>query len=179
MKKLLLIGTILMALTSSCHSSKQVLPSVPVVVTNTDSVRTEYIETVRIDTVTVEVLVPAESIMQTVPDSTSHLETKFAVSEAWINPNGTLGHRLTNKEMAVPVDVIVPSKDTQTNSIATSIKEVPVPYPEPVYIERNFTWWERLKIGAFWYLLGISLISICWKFRKPILTVIKKLFKFC
>ena len=76
MKNLVIIVVSLASLMlSGCHSSKQMLPSTPVIVNNTDSVRIEYIETVRIDTVTIEVPVPMESAKQVVPDSTSHLET--------------------------------------------------------------------------------------------------------
>lgn len=162
---------------SGCHSSKQILPSTPVIVNNTDSVRTEYIETVRIDTVRVEIPVPQESAKQVVPDSTSHLETSLAESDAWLNPDGTLGHSIKNKEQNLKADVMVPVKDTQTNNSEVSVREMPVPYPKPVYIERNFTKWEKIRLEAFWYLVGVSLISTIYIFRKPILTTLRKILR--
>lgn len=175
MKNLVIIVAALML--SGCHSSKQILPSTPVIVNNTDSVRTEYIETVRIDTVRVEIPVPQESAKQVVPDSTSHLETSLAESDAWLNPDGTLGHSIKNKEQNLKADVMVPVKDTQTNNSEVSVREVPVPYPEPVYIERNFTKWEKFRLEAFWYLVGVSLISTIYIFRKPFLTVLRKILR--
>ncbi len=175
MKSLVIIVVSLAALIlSGCHSSKQMLPSPPVIVNNTDSVKTEYIETVRIETVPVDVPVPMESAKQVVPDSTSHLETSFAESDAWINPDGTLGHSIKNKEQNLKAEVKVPVKDTQTNNTAASVREVPVPYPEPVYIERDFSKWETFRIEAFWYLVGAVLISLGWILRKPLITAIRK-----
>lgn len=175
MKNLVIIVAALML--SGCHSSKQMLPSTPIIVNNTDSVKTEYIETVRIDTVIVEIPVPKESAKQVVPDSTSHLETSLAESDAWLNPDGTLGHSIKNKEQNLKADVMVPVKDTQTNNSEVSVREMPVPYPKPVYIERNFTKWEKIRLEAFWYLVGVSLISIIYIFRKPILTTLRKILR--
>lgn len=151
-------------------------PSPPVIVNNTDSVRIEYIETLRIDTVTVEIPIPAESAKQAVSDSTSHLETSIAESDAWINPDGTLGHSIKNKEKSLKTNALVPVKDTQINNAAVSVKEIPVPYPEPVYIERDFTKWESFRLSAFWYLVTVALVSCVWILRKPLTTVIKKCF---
>lgn len=177
MKNLVTIAILLATLTlSGCHSSKQMLPSTPVIVNNTDSVRTEYIETVRIDTVTVEIKLPAESAKQIVPDSTSHLETNFAESDAWINPDGTLGHSLKNKEQSVPVDVLVPTKSTESNNNSASVREIPVPYEVPVEVERDFTKWESFRLDAFWYLVCIALASAIWILRKPLFSAIRKWF---
>lgn len=170
----LIISLVALLLMSACRSSKQMLPSTPVIVTNTDSVRIEYIETVRIDTVTVEVPVPMESAKQVVPDSTSHLETSLAESDAWLNPDGTLGHSIKNKGQSIKVDVPVPVKDTKTNNTSASVREIPVPYPEPVYIEREFTKWESFRMGAFWYLVVLSVISIAIVFRKPLFNILRK-----
>lgn len=170
----LIISLVALLLMSACRSSKQMLPSTPVIVTNTDSVRIEYTETVRIDTVPVEIPVPMESAKQVVPDSTSHLETSLAESDAWLNPDGTLGHSIKNKEQSLKADVPVPVKDTQTNNTSASVREIPVPYPEPVYIERDFTKWESFRMGAFWYLIGLSVISIAIVFRKPLFNILRK-----
>lgn len=177
MKNLAIIVVSLGALMlSGCHSSKQILPSTPVIVNNTDSVRTEYIETVRIDTVRIEIPVPQESAKQVVPDSTSHLETTLAESDAWLNPDGTLGHSIKNKEQNLEADVMVPVKDTQTNNSEASVREVPVPYPEPVYVERDFTSWEIFRLNAFWYLVVLSAAALIWIFRTPLIAAVKKCF---
>lgn len=178
MMKLINISTcvLILLILASCSSSKHMPPSPPVIVNNTDSVRIEYIETLRIDTVTVEIPIPVESAKQAVPDSTSHLETSIAESDAWINPDGTLGHSIKNKEKSLKTNALVPVKDAQTNNTKVSVKEIPVPYPEPVYIERDFTKWESFRLSAFWYLVTVALVSCVWILRKPLTTVIKKCF---
>ena len=175
MKRLLYIlsAIVILGLTA-CRT----VPPPPVIVTNTDSVRAEYIETVRVDTVTVYVEIPAESAKQIVRDSTSFLETNFAFSNAWINSDGSLGHSLFNKPQSIPIDVTVIGKDTQTNNTSEKIREVPVDRPVPVYIERDFTKWESFRLGAFWYLVGIALASAIWISRKPLINLLRKcLFK--
>lgn len=150
---------------SACRTTKVLSPP-PVILNNTDSLRVEYIERVRIDTVRVEIPMPKESDRQTVRDSTSHLETSLATSDAWINPDGSLGHLLYNKEGVFSADVLVPSTERQQTSASASVREVPVPYPEPVYIERDFTKWESFRLKAFWYLVVGLGISGFWIFRK-------------
>ena len=130
----------------------------------------------RIDTVIVEVPLPAESVSQVVRDSTSHVETSLAESDAWINDDGSLGHSIKNKPQNLKADVPVPVKDTQTNNTASSVKEIPVPYPEPVYIEKNLTTWESVKMESFWYLIVMVIMALGWIFRKPIVSVIRNLF---
>ena len=150
-----------------CQTSKKSISSTPVIVTNTDSIRTEYIETVRIDTLVVEVPIPTESVSQVVRDSSSHVETSLAESDAWINDDGILGHSIKNKPQKLNAEVPVPVKDTQTNNTASSIKEIPVPYPEPVYVEKSLTLWQEIRLEAFWYLLVIVILTLGWILRKP------------
>ncbi|MBD5204531.1 MAG: hypothetical protein HDS82_06680 [Bacteroidales bacterium] len=176
MKALTSILIILALGLTACKTSKSALPSTPVIVTNTDSVRTEYIETVRIDTVVVEVAIPEESLSQVIKDSTSHVETSLAESDAWINVDGTLGHSIRNKPQKMQAEVSVPVKETQSNNTSNSVREIPVPYPEPVYVERSPSTWEMIRLEAFWYLVGMLGIAIVWIFRIPIISAIRKLF---
>lgn len=176
MKAIISTFVLLVLMMSACHTSKKALSFTPVIVSNTDSVRMEYIETVRIDTVVVKVPVPPESVSQVVKDTVSHVETSLAESDAWINEDGSLGHSIKNKPQNLKAEVPVPVKDTKTNNTASSIKEIPVPYPEPVYIERNPTLWESIRIEAFWYLVVMVIMALGWIFRKPIVSAIRKLF---
>ena len=126
-----------------------------------DSVRveykTEYKEKIRIDTV--EVPVPAQSAQTQNRDSSSHLETDFAESDARINADGTLYHNLRNKPRMYPV--AIPVKDAETTTIRDSIiyrdrnKEVPVP--------ADLTKWQTFSIwvGRIAMLLMIGLLG--WK----------------
>ncbi len=162
-------------LLAGCHSSKQALPGTPVIINNSDSVRTVYIETVTIDTVRVEVPIPMESSKQVIFDSVSHLETSLAISDAWINPNGTLGHSIANKPGNLDADVIVPHIDTSNQKESIKEREIPVPTPYPVEVERKWTLMEQIKLGSFWYLITALALSIGFIFRNPIWKLIKKL----
>ena len=123
-----------------------------------------------------EVPIPTESMSQIMRDSTSHVETSLAESDAWINEDGTLGHSIKNKPQKIQAEVQIPIKDTQTNNTSNSVREIPVSYPEPVYIECNPTLWELFKLESFWYLVGMLGIAIVWIFRKPIVTAIRRFF---
>ncbi len=157
---------------ASCHSARVAPRTEPVILNNTDETKVEYIERVVLDTVIVTVTIPAETAKQVIPDSTSHLETNFAESDAWINPDGTLGHSLTNKPQAFKKPVVAPRKEIQNNQTKESFKEVPVPYPEYIEVERNFTNWERIRLKGFYYLLGLLILMFGWKYRKLIAKII-------
>lgn len=149
----------------------------PVIVYNTDSVRTEYIERIVTDTVFINVPIPQESVKQVVKDSASHLETSVAMSDAWLNPDGTLGHTLNNKKVSLPAEIPVQHKEINNNNTSASVREKPVPYPEYVEVERDFTAWERFRLNAFWYLVGGLAISLIWIFRKSLFSAVLRLFR--
>lgn len=169
-RTLLLISFLALLVMSACHTAKQSAPP-PVIVTNSDSIRIEYIETVRIDSVTVEIPVPVESSRQVVKDSTSHLETSLAFSDAWINADGSLGHSIKNKDENFHAVVPVPVKDTQTNNNSTKVREIPVPYPveKKVIVEKDLSAWQKFRLGSFWFLIIALAASLIYIFRKPLL----------
>lgn len=122
-------------------------------------IHTEYIS----DTVFIEV--PVERVRQIVRDTTSHLETSFAVSDARINPFGALFHSLENKPQnrPVPTEKEVIYRDSiiyrdRTNS-------------EIIEVERKLTWWQQTKMRGFWILLAVVLLL----FRKNITTLARRL----
>lgn len=122
-------------------------------------VRTEYIP----DTVFVEV--PIESERQTVRDTTSHLETSYAVSDARITPDGALFHSLANKPQKKPVptekEVIYRDSIVYRDRVNTEIVEV----------ERELTWWQQTKMKGFWVLI----VVVVFVFRKNIVTLARRL----
>lgn len=130
-----------------------------------DSVRIETV--VRVERVadTVLVEVPIEVIRQTVRDTTSHLETSFAVSDARINSDGSLFHSLENKAQKRPISIekeivyrdSIVYHDRQTENI--------------IEVARPLTWWQQTQIRACWILLALLLI-IC---RKPIVALVKRI----
>ncbi len=177
MKRLILPLFVLLLALISCRSAKQIIPPEPVVITNSDSVKVEYREIIIFDTVTVVANVPEQSDRQVVRDSTSHLETDYAESDAWICSDGTLGHSIRNKKKSIPFKVQVPNKSSEKATIYVKTIEVPVNVPTPIYIEREFTNWELFRLKAFWYLLGISLAGIAWILRKPLISILGNVLK--
>lgn len=129
-----------------------------------DSVRIEtVVRTERIpDTVFVEV--PAERERQTIRDSTSHLETSFAVSDARIDPDGALFHSLENKPQKRPV--VVETKIVYRDRILYRDRT----NTQTVEVERKLSWWQQAKIRGFWILLTILLFI--WK--RPFGSLLKK-----
>lgn len=156
MKNLLLI-LILAAVTACCpcrHLTTSTADSVRV----ETIVRTEYIP----DTVLVEV--PVESERQTVRDTTSHLETSFAVSDARINADGALFHSLANKpqKKPVPTEKEVVYRDSLVYRDKIVEKAVPV--------ERELTWWQQTQMRGFWIVLAIIVVV----YRKKIFAVVRR-----
>jgi len=157
MKNILFI-IILAAMTACC-------PCRHLTTSTRDSVRVEtVVRTERIpDTVFVDV--PAERERQTVRDTTSHLETSFAISDARINPDGALFHSLENKPQKRPVstekEVIYRDSIIYQNRTNT----------ETIEVERKLTWWQQTKMRGFWVLLAVVAI-IC---RKNILSLARRL----
>lgn len=128
-----------------------------------DSIRIETI--VRTERIldTAFVYVPVEVTRQTVRDTTSHLETSFAASDARILPNGSLFHSLDNKPQKRPIEVetsiVYRDSIIYRDRVTENIIEVP----------RPLTRWQQIQIRACWALLAIVLV-LC---RKPIASIAK------
>ena len=156
MKNLLLI-LILAAVTACC-------PCRPLTTSTADSVRVETIVRTEYIPDTVLVEVPVESERQTVRDTTSHLETSFAVSDARINADGSLSHSLANKPQKRPIptekEVIYRDSIVYRDRVNTEIVEV----------ERKLTWWQQTKMKGFWIALAIIVVV----YRKKIFTVARR-----
>lgn len=140
-----------------CPCRKASVPTVRDSVRVETVIRTEYVR----DTVLVEV--PAEEKAQTVRDTTSHLETTFAESDAAIMPDGALRHTLRNKPQQHPAEV--ETKVVYRDSIIYRDRVK----TEHVEVERDLTWWQQTRLYGFWVLLG----AVAWSLRKTILAIIK------
>lgn len=42
-----------------------------------------------------------------------------------------------------------------------------------VEVERQLTWWQSTRIGAFWWLIGALAAALLWIFRKPFLRLLR------
>ena len=126
-----------------------------------------HLTTSTADSVRVETIVRTEYIPDTVlvEDTTSHLETSFAVSDARINADGSLSHSLANKPQKRPIptekEVIYRDSIVYRDRVNTEIVEV----------ERKLTWWQQTKMKGFWVLL----VVIVFVFRKNIVTLARRL----
>lgn len=142
-----------------CPCRKTVTPTVRDSVRVETIVRTEYV----CDTVMVKV--PAEEKAQTVRDTTSHLETTFAESDAAITPDGALHHTLRNKPQQHPAEV--ETKVVYRDSIVYRDRV----QTERVEIERPLTWWQQTRLRGFWVLLAV----VVWLLRKPVAELVRRL----
>ena len=176
MKKNLIYCLMPLLLSVGCRSTKNsVVPSEPVIITNSDSVRVEtVIKTVYVP-VEVDVDIPQQSETKTVQCDSSHVETDVAESDAWLNEDGTLGHSIRNKPGKLKGNAFVSQITEQMNKDVVKFREVPVPEPYPVEVERSMTLMEQIKLASFWYLLGTTLACVGVVFRRPILTVFRRI----
>ena len=150
---------VLAAAVGCCPCRKASVPTVRDSVRVETVIRTEYVR----DTVLVEV--PVEEKAQTVRDTTSHLETTFAESDAAITPDGALHHTLRNKPQQHPAEV--ETKVVYRDSIIyrDRIKT------EHVEVERDLTWWQQTRLRGFWILLAV----VVWLLRKPVVELVRRL----
>ncbi|MDE5842941.1 MAG: hypothetical protein K2H35_04320, partial [Muribaculaceae bacterium] len=138
MKKLLLIlATAPSLILAGCRASKPTpitpLPTIPLELTTSSKI----IHTSTIDTVYIDI--PQQTAERTSPAKTSHLETDYALSDARINPDGTLTHTLSNRPTRHPVSV---THTTDTIHSHTST-ELPVPVEVPIEVDRPITTWQQ------------------------------------
>lgn len=176
MKNLLVLFVVsTLALFCACRSSQPLQDRQPIILHHSDSVRTEYIERVRIDTVLVEIPLRVESSREVVQDSTSHLETTLAFSDAWINSDGSLGHLIRNKDSPIKVRVPIQNKDTKISKENKKVVEVPVPYSVEVYKDKPLSTWQKIQIKGFWVLFACLFVALLYIFRKPLLRLMCQL----
>ena len=176
MKNLLVLFVVsTLALFCACRSSQPLQERQPIILHHSDSVRTEYIERVRIDTVLVEIPLQVESSREIVQDSTSHVETSLAFSDAWINRDGSLGHLIKNKDSPIKVKVPIQNKDTQISKENKKVVEVPVPYSVEVYKDKPLTTWQKIQIKGFWVFFACLFVALLYIFRKPLLRLMCQL----
>ena len=130
--------------------------------TQRDSLYVEYRERIVHDTVMYEP--PQESTYIQTKDTTSHLETSLAESDASI-VDGILYHSLRNKPQKIPVPVVVTVHDAtiSQSSVLTKIIEVPAKLTKAQ--ER----WIRLgkwATGILSLLAAAAIAGIVIKFAK-------------
>ena len=138
-----LLGVVLMLLFSGCSPKWMV------------ETKIEYRDRIVRDTTTVEIPHEVEKIVTR--DTVSRLENSYAKSDAVVS-GGFLYHSLESKPQVIEVPVEVHVTDTLYKEAEIIEKEVE--------IEKPLSWWQKAKIGSFWWLLGAVLALLLWTFRK-------------
>lgn len=108
---------------------------------------------------TVEVKVPEIIERNVTRDTASHLENAWGKSDALVT-GGLLWHSLETIPRTIEVPVAVEVHDT-----LTVIKQAET-HTQTIEVEKPLTWWQRLKIGAFWWLISAVAGLLIWTFRK-------------
>ena len=104
---------------------------------------------------------------------TSRLETSVAKSVAYIDEKGRICHTLENKREKLPA--LVPVTSTIINHKVTSNSTHTITNVQ--WRDKPLTWWQSLKIRSFWYLCAAVVLLLCYIFRKPLLALLKLIFK--
>lgn len=146
---LMLIWAVALFFATSCKTSSKTEKS-----ETKDNVIIKTVEKVMKVPVTVYVEVPEEEKERICNDSTSHLETSFAVSDAamiWIDGVPFLRHNLRNKPQIITKHdtVCVTAKD----STATSKSQKT--YIKNKYVKIELTFWDKI-----WYYITGGLIGL-------------------
>lgn len=142
-----------------CKSPKEIVREVTVIETH-DSIHFVH-DTLYFD-------VPVQTAQIVTKDSASVLENDWAISHVAINKDGTLSHKLESKPQSVPVPFEKPV-ETKTQVIYRN-RDVKVPVP----VEKQLTPWEKFRLGAFWWLLGASVVGVGVVFRKPLFALVRR-----
>ncbi len=106
------------------------------------------------DTV-VQFVLPEESAANTTRDTVSHLETKYAESDAAVS-EGILRHTLKNKPTEIETKIVYRDKVTTEYKV----REIPVTVEVPKAYTPRWVWWV---LG--WAVLATALIALRIYFR--------------
>lgn len=117
------------------------------------------------DTVSIEI--PKETIINVTTDTISNLETDFARSTAIIDA-GFLRHTLENKQQTISKPIVIHVTDTIIKE-----KEAEILPPEIVKVEKELSWWQRVRLDTYYILLGVIALFCLLKYRKGLFTLIK------
>lgn len=136
----IIIVLLICALFGSCCPCRNLVNEATTIERDSNEVQVKT-ETVYVtDTLFVEI--PKQVAERTTADSTSHLENDYAMSDARINPDGTLFHSLETKPQQKPIEFQKPIE--KKDSVVTRYKDK---YrTKTVTVEKKLSWWEQLKI---------------------------------
>ena len=138
------------------------------VVIKTETV-TEYRDSTVWRDTTIYVPIPLEADQAIVHvGDTSHRETSLASSNAWVGADGFLHHDLRNKPGRIAQALKLPER--YLVSEVKNTQEHAEIITKEVKVEKPLSTWQKFRIGAFWWLLGLAAVG--W--RKQLLWLIRK-----
>lgn len=132
------------------------------IITNEASQRIQVKETVTYVPYMVKLEIPEVRDVNRTRDTSSHLENKYAASDAIIHKDGTLEHSLRSKPQEAPQIVYVPA--TQRDSIVE--KEVIREVETVKEVEKPLSWWQRFRLNLFWPLLAVVVLAVAIRISK-------------
>ena len=131
-----------------------------------DSFLSERVESIVYVQVSTEFEIPAQDASVLTIDSTSHLETDFATSDAklsWRDGVPYLFHSVTNKPQKINKNVIVPVKHVRLRYYKTIYR---TRYRDRI-IEQKLTLYQRAVLNfAPWIIVGLLLYLVIIRLRK-------------
>lgn len=134
--------------------------------TSKDSTHVEYSESIVYVDVPIYIEIPAQSALVETLDSTSHLETDYAWSDAgykWADGRLILFHELANKPQKIEKQVAVPRKVIRYKYYH---KEWRTRYRDR-YIEQKLTLYQRLKINfSPWIILALIMYIVYLRLKR-------------
>lgn len=146
---------------AGCRTQKTVQsPLPPVALNSADSVTVEKILETVYEAIEVAVDLPRQSEANATQNDSSHVETDLAFSDAWISEDGVLHHLIENKPGQLKGNALVPHTTERSNQEAVKIREVPVPEPYPVEVERELTRWEKAKMEVGGVAMGVVVAMV-------------------
>ncbi len=130
-----------------------------------DSLFTERVESIVYVQVPVEFEIPVQTASIVTMDSTSHLETDFAISDAklsWHDGLPYLFHSLENKPQKINKDVTVPVRHIRLKYYKTVYR---TRYREK-FIEKQLTLYQRTVLNlAPWIIIGLLIYLVILRLR--------------
>ena len=120
---------------------------------------------------TVELEIPVEIIHNVTTDTLSIVETSLAKSDAKV-VNGFLFHSIENKPQKIQKPVEIHVTDTVYISNSETIEK---PKPEIVKVEKELSWWQRVRLDTYYILLGLIAVYCIIKYRKWLWSIIKSI----
>lgn len=150
-RKVTIIGVFFLAF-SGCATTKHLGTD------RSEQTQVRIIEHQKVVPVYVEVPVPQIREAVTVQDTSSHLENQYSQSDARINRDGSLYHSLETKPQTIKAKT--EARIEYRDSIVT--KEVVVEKTVEVKVEKELTWWQKVKMKVGGWALGIILLAIIY-----------------